>query len=255
MSMPQPDTVKGFQSFYQDPDTARQYDRDRAHTMKQVIVRARERDLILAQLPSVGRILEIGCGTGAITAHLPERAQVIAFDSSEAMLSEARVRLADHPNVTLLNADLFTIADHPAFGRQQPSFDAAISARMFLHLAPDMLQSALTTVVPLLRRGAVLIFDLQRPNTIKQCLDHFEPHKVKNFRYTATDIEQIIGGFPELELEERIPFEHMIFLLPAVFLPAKTAVRPVVNTALAVDRALEPIELSANRWMVICRRK
>lgn len=253
--MPQPDTVKGFQSFYQNPDAAQSYDRDRSRTVKQLIVRARELDLFLPQIRKGAKILEIGCGTGAITARLPEKAEIVAIDSSEAMLQEAKARLAGRRNVRLEHADLFALGDQPFIAAQRGSFDVIISSRVFLHLGPETLPQALAATIPFLKPDGVLIFDLQRPNFFKRCLDMFEQTKVKNFRYTAAQIEETASQFPELMLEERIPFEHIIFLLPAALLPASWAPKRLIDLALSVDRALEAIQLSANRWMVICRRK
>lgn len=51
-----------------------------------------------ASRPGV-RVLEIGCGTGAVTRRLVERgAEVVALDQSTAMLEQARRRLGDRPD-------------------------------------------------------------------------------------------------------------------------------------------------------------
>jgi SAM-dependent methyltransferase len=56
---------------------------------------ARRRALVLAALPHarVGRVLEVGCSVGELTAALAERAdRTVAVDVSEAALSTARAR-------------------------------------------------------------------------------------------------------------------------------------------------------------------
>jgi trans-aconitate 2-methyltransferase len=54
-------------------------------------------------------VIDAGCGTGQVTAHLLERlpeGRVIAVDGSQAMLDLAAERFGDDPRVTLLHADL-----------------------------------------------------------------------------------------------------------------------------------------------------
>jgi len=65
---------------------------------------------LLAGLPGslAGDILEIGCGTGRLTACLAARypeAGITALDFAEGMIRQARARLAGHPRVKLLCAD------------------------------------------------------------------------------------------------------------------------------------------------------
>ena len=64
----------------------------------------RKRAILLASLPSrrLGRVLEIGCSTGLITADLADRADhVLGLDVSVAALDAARGRVGGHAEVTL----------------------------------------------------------------------------------------------------------------------------------------------------------
>lgn len=58
-----------------------------------------------------GRILEIACGTGAVTRVLAEKNyKITAFDISEEMLVHAYEKLRKYPNVEILNMDMKNIS-------------------------------------------------------------------------------------------------------------------------------------------------
>jgi trans-aconitate 2-methyltransferase len=91
---------------------------------------------VLERLALAGdeRVLDAGCGSGRVTERLLERlprGTVVALDGSEAMLAEARRRLAPHlSRVELVHADL---------GRPLPLLtpvDAVLSTAVF-HWVPD----------------------------------------------------------------------------------------------------------------------
>jgi len=85
--------------------------------------------LLLGRLGLAGgeSVLEIGCGTGALTVPLAtkvgERGRVVAVDISEPMLGAARQRVGEHGlrNVTLLHGDAQVFDFEPA------AFDLATS--------------------------------------------------------------------------------------------------------------------------------
>lgn len=68
----------------------------------------RKRELMLASLPRerFGRTLEIGCGTGALTARLAERCDaVVALDVSPRAVASTQERIGGSPSVTVHEAD------------------------------------------------------------------------------------------------------------------------------------------------------
>src|SRR4029077_19098632 len=85
--------------------------------------------LLLARLGDIAgqSVLEIGCGTGAVTLPLAqavgEHGRVVAVDISEPMLGSARQRVEESGlhNVTLLPGDA------QVFGFEQAAFDVATS--------------------------------------------------------------------------------------------------------------------------------
>lgn len=111
---------------------------------------------ILALLEPVlagrGIVLELGCGSGALTRHLAEAGhRVIATDASPAMLELTRrnVPAADVRRLTLP-------------GDHLPAADAIVSVGHVLNYLPDeaAITRALVSVADALRPGGVLAMDL-----------------------------------------------------------------------------------------------
>ena len=105
------------------------------------------RPLLLRQVPvDAERVLDVGCGTGALARSLAERVpRVDGVDRSAVMIEEAR-HLAP-PNVMLHLADALT-ADLPA-----DTYDAVLSSSVLHHLD---LAEALPRMARWLRPGGVL---------------------------------------------------------------------------------------------------
>ncbi len=118
-----------------------------------------------------GRVLEIGCGTGAVTAQLASLgARVTALDQSPEMLEQARARLAGStpptagdPGATPPTADdpktavewlERTAAEIDAF--PEASFDAAVVSLCFSDMAASERAFVLRELARLLRPGGVL---------------------------------------------------------------------------------------------------
>jgi 2-polyprenyl-3-methyl-5-hydroxy-6-metoxy-1,4-benzoquinol methylase len=85
---------------------------------------------LLRRLPArCGRVLEVGCGHGALTRQVAARADsVLALDLSPEMIRVARTRSAAWPNVEYRVAD-FAEAELPAGG-----FDVVLSIATLHHL-------------------------------------------------------------------------------------------------------------------------
>jgi SAM-dependent methyltransferase len=113
-------------------------------------------DLLAPLLEKTGRdglILELGCGSGALTGHLLAAGlRVTATDASPAMLALARARLG-------AGADLrpLTLPGDPL-----PPADAVISVGHVLSYLPDAaaIEAALVAAAGALRPGGVLAIDI-----------------------------------------------------------------------------------------------
>ncbi len=111
--------------------------------------------LELLQPRSGERILDVGCGTGQLTAEIAKfGADVIGLDSSEEMLRQART---NYPELT------FVLADAAAFRFAQP-FDAIFSnaALHWVKNAPAAVQS----IAEALRTGGRFVAELGGRNNI-----------------------------------------------------------------------------------------
>jgi SAM-dependent methyltransferase len=112
---------------------------------------------ILALLEPVlragGNVLELGCGSGALTRHLVAAGhRVVATDASPAMLELARSEVPGADEVRLL-----VLPDDPL-----PAADAVVSVGHVLSYLPGetAIDRALTAVADALRPGGVVALDL-----------------------------------------------------------------------------------------------
>ncbi|MEO5617775.1 MAG: class I SAM-dependent methyltransferase [Candidatus Eisenbacteria bacterium] len=115
----------------------------------------RERALDALDVRSGSRVLELGCGTGALTAKLIRRgAEVTAVDRSECGLGRARHRA---PAATFVQSD---ILDYRPSGK----FDRVLLAFVLHEMEPVARRDALTLArETLVREGRVGVLDWSNP--------------------------------------------------------------------------------------------
>lgn len=108
---------------------------------------------LLGALPArVGRLLDIGCGTGGLLELLAARIdEGVGVDASRDMLALARTRLAEHghAHLTVRQADMYRLPLADA------SFDA-VTLQMVLHYAEDP-AAALAEAGRVLKPGGLLL--------------------------------------------------------------------------------------------------
>ena len=112
----------------------------------------RKREILLASFPDarLGAVLEIGCSTGHITAHLRERAdRVVAVDPVESALEAARARIGDDERVDFVRAQV--PRDWPE-GR----FDTIVLSEMLYYLSGDDLDRTIERLQDSLAAGGVV---------------------------------------------------------------------------------------------------
>jgi ubiquinone/menaquinone biosynthesis C-methylase UbiE len=99
-----------------------------------LLVAHRVADVALSAVPAPGRVLDVGCGTGALlrrlAARLPDDSELAGVDPAPRMLAEARKRLSG-VRLEQATAERLPFAD--------ASFDLVVSAMSFDHWADQEL--------------------------------------------------------------------------------------------------------------------
>jgi ubiquinone/menaquinone biosynthesis C-methylase UbiE len=140
-------------------------------------------DVVSSLPPSL--TLDVACGTGFITKHLPGR--VIATDASPGMLAESRAR-HDHP---LVRADAF------ALPFRDDSFDRVFTGHLYGHLHPEQrarfLAETRRLAPSLVVLDAALRGDVEPEQTQERILNDGSSHHVFKRYFTASELSRELG--------------------------------------------------------------
>jgi malonyl-CoA O-methyltransferase len=138
------------------------------------------------------KVLELGCGTGRHTVRLAAAGNAVTgLDVSPGMLAEARKKLADYSNVTLIEGDLLST---PLEG-----FDAVVTALVLEHIAD--LDAFFSAVSRALNDGGALYLSEIHPERIAGGTQaNFvdtqtgETVRLRSFAHTEADIVAAATG-------------------------------------------------------------
>jgi SAM-dependent methyltransferase len=245
--------------------------------------------LLLARLGLAGgeSVLEIGCGTGALTLPLAEavgeHGRIVAVDISEPMLGAARQKIAERglPNVTLHSGDAQVFALEPA------AFDVATSRMGVMFFADPA--AAFRNIKGALKPGGWLVFACWAPIAENRhwlisydvALRHLGPpaplpnHEPGPLAFGDPDyirgvltaagfaeiaVERahptIIGGSPEEESRQALTMGPTARLIEAKNPDEATrqAIARDIEAAFAAEAAAGPIRLPATIFLVSARR-
>ena len=152
---------------------------------------------LISSLPPA-QTLDVACGTGFITRHVPGR--VIATDASAAMLAESRAR-HDHP---LVRADAF------ALPFRDDSFDRVFTGHFYGHLHPEQRARFLAEsrrIAPTLVVFDAKLHDDVEPEQIQErTLNDGSSHHVFKRYFTASQLSSELG-------DGRVLFEGRWFVM------------------------------------------
>lgn len=165
----------------------------------------RKRELILAALPQprFGRILDIGCSTGALTARLVERlepaGELVALDASPTAVDAARRRLHGPIAAGRLRVDVADVPEewpHP----YHAGFDLAVVSEVAYFLSPRRLEGLARRLEDSVRAdGAILLCHWRHP-VVGWPLDGPRAHRLLSerlsrpvqARYADRDVEVLV---------------------------------------------------------------
>ncbi|WP_345801682.1 PIG-L family deacetylase [Microbacterium sp. AZCO] len=146
----------------------------------------RKRAVLMAALPTaqLGRVFEIGCATGLLTAELADRAhEVIAMDAATPAVVAARRRLAHRRNVSVRQGSV--PGDWPD-GR----FDTIVLSEVGYYLSPSDLERTITLIEASLADDGCLV----------AC--HWR-HPVADYPQTGDAVHEALQGVPTWEAVSR----------------------------------------------------
>lgn len=107
------------------------YDQTRLKTPFQKRFDATERAIVRRHIKKVGRILEVGAGTGRLTNELLAVSDnVTAVDISPGMLKELNCKYSGYENLNTAVANVYQLEKIPYYGL----YDAMLSMRMLPHI-------------------------------------------------------------------------------------------------------------------------
>jgi ubiquinone/menaquinone biosynthesis C-methylase UbiE len=139
----------------------------------------------VASLPAV-RTLDMACGTGFLTRHLPGR--VIGIDASAGMLAASRTRHS-HP---LVRADGFALP----FGAA--SLDRVFTGHFYGHLIPEQrarfLDESRRVASELVVVDAKIHPDVRPEQVQERVLNDGSSHRVFKRYFTAAQLAEELGG-------------------------------------------------------------
>lgn len=153
-------------------------------------------DMVLEAHPK-GTVLDIGCGTGHVTAELAHRGLVvIGIDPSEAMLSIAR---RHHPEVTFHQGEA-NLDDSPDSAAQQVPVCAVLARYSLIHLDPGLIDEVFVSWAERMLVGGVVLLAFQSTDNDGHPVAPFDHAVAPAWRWHPAEMNRRLAdaGFDEL---------------------------------------------------------
>jgi 2-polyprenyl-3-methyl-5-hydroxy-6-metoxy-1,4-benzoquinol methylase len=140
--------------------------------------------------PYLGRrVLEVGCGVGAILAQLGPRDFVMGVDIEPELADFTRKRFAGQPNHLFASLDISSLSIADRSQLKEHKFDTIVCSNVLEHI--DDHASAVTTMADLLVPGGVLVLLVPAHPAL------FGPYDVTDGhfrRYTKATLREVVVG-------------------------------------------------------------
>ncbi|HYY74462.1 MAG TPA: methyltransferase domain-containing protein [Solirubrobacterales bacterium] len=182
---------------------------------------------VLCQCPPPGRVLDVGCGTGAIAARLASAGyEVVGLDPSQGMLDVMRDRAPEvravHGSATEMPLD-------------DGEFDLSLAVATMHHIArPDAVRRALSEMVRVVRPGGrILVWDHNPRNPYWPYLMRRVPQDTGEERLIG--VGELLSGIRDAGAKPLLVTQ--LGLVPD-FTP-----QPAMRLAAAVERVVERMPL------------
>ena len=196
---------RALRAYYESPDLAANYARERFNSLPLQIVEESERRAVFEIVSAYGggraslTALDIASGEGRILRTLSTLADCIALEPAEAMVRRSHAMLPSGHRVRFVRGDAFSTPF-----RLKPHFDIVTAFRFIRHYAYPDRQMLYSTVRQLMRPDGLFLADF--PNVVAETRlrDHQEwhPYPVYDVFWTAGEAQRELrrNGFNAVQL-------------------------------------------------------
>jgi len=148
------------------------------------------------------KVLELGCSSGFLTAHL---GKVTAIDTSEGMLEITRKK---NPLAKCIAGDMFKMPFKPR------SFDKVVTMRVWNHLDRGDLIRAIKESRRVLKDKGILVFDMEEKNLLRKIVNFFYKRifhttGYKIYQYSLDEVKAVLAG-EGFKIEKLVWLRHKI---------------------------------------------
>ena len=143
-----------------------------------------------------GTIVDIGCGTGHVTAELAHRGlEVTGIDPSDAMLKIAQ---RSHPDVVFRRGDA-NLNDSLGLNDQQLPLRGVLARFSLIHVDPDLIGGVLAAWAQRMPAGGVVLLAFQSTDSDEQPLVPFDHAVAPAWRWHPEEMSRRLAraGFDE----------------------------------------------------------
>jgi ubiquinone/menaquinone biosynthesis C-methylase UbiE len=243
----QADELRGY---YKDQDVADAYMRKRTAQPLNGFLHRRQvrflKDAVDAR--GLGRVLEIACGPGRLTAEVGGVGMGVAVDFSPSMLQIARGRVNGHGGWSFLRTDAF------ALPFRSGSFDAAYTLRFIRHFRLEDRRRLYAEIRRVLRPGGTFMLDalnreVSLPHRHKRGVESYEIYDVL---YDRNELEAELreAGFRVMRVEgilKRFAWQRPLNRLRRLRLGALARLLIAALEMLPGDKP--------ETWMILCEKE